>query len=78
MFVDAKLRTSVLMAAIVAAGLLAGTAADAASCSSWRATCVKRGGGADCDAKFDKCMATGTWTEGAKFGGGTHSGVTKK
>ena len=50
----------------------------AASCSSWKATCEKRGGSDYCSAQFDKCMATGTWTEGAKFGGGTHSGVTKK
>ena len=50
----------------------------AASCSSWKATCEKRGGGADCQSKFDQCMASGTWTEGAKFGGATHSGVTKK
>ncbi len=54
------------------------TAANAASCSSWKATCEKRGGGADCQVKFDQCMATGTFTEGAKFGGATHSGVTKK
>jgi hypothetical protein len=39
---------------------------------------VKRGGSSDCDAKFAQCMATGTWTEGAKWGGGTHTGVTKK
>lgn len=62
----------------VAASLSVAPAADAASCSSWRASCVKRGGGSACDAKFDKCMATGTWTEGAQWGGATHSGVTKK
>lgn len=61
-----------------AAALSVASVADASSCSSWRATCQKRGGGADCDAKFDKCMSTGTWTEGAKWGGGTHTGVTKK
>lgn len=63
--------------ACFAAALLPG-AADAATCSGWRATCVKRGGSSDCDAKFAQCMATGTWTEGAKWGGATHSGVTKK
>ncbi len=68
----------VLALLTAAAGLPFALSAEAASCSGWRATCQKRGGGADCDAKFDKCMATGTWTEGAKFGGGTHSGVTKK
>ena len=57
---------------------LAAAPAFAASCSSWKATCEKRGGGAECQAKFDKCMATGTFTEGAKFGGATHSGVEKK
>lgn len=50
----------------------------AASCSSWKATCEKRGGGSYCDAQFSQCMTSGTWTEGAKFGGATHSGVTKK
>ena len=50
----------------------------AASCSSWKATCEKRGGGPYCDSQFSQCLATGTWTEGAKFGGGTHSGLVKK
>ena len=58
--------------------ILASAPAFAASCSSWKATCEKRGGGDTCQAKFDKCMATGTFTEGAKFGGATHSGVEKK
>lgn len=50
----------------------------AASCSSWKATCEKRGGGSYCEAQYSKCMATGTWVEGAQYGGGTHSGLTKK
>jgi hypothetical protein len=49
----------------------------AASCSTWKATCEKRGGGSYCEAQFSKCLATGTWVEGSKFGGGTHSGLTK-
>lgn len=61
----------VMLAAVV-------PAAEAASCSSWRATCQTRGGGSDCDAKFAKCMKTGTWTEGQKWGGGTHTGLTRK
>ena len=59
--------------------IVLGTApAFAASCSSWKSTCDSRGGGSYCDAQFAKCMKTGTWTEGAKFGGATHTGVEKK
>jgi len=50
----------------------------ASSCSSWKSTCVSRGGGSYCEAQFSKCLKTGSWTEGAKFGGATHSGLTKK
>jgi hypothetical protein len=50
----------------------------AASCSSWKATCDKRGGGDYCSTQFSQCLSTGTWTEGAKFGGAKHSGLTKK
>jgi hypothetical protein len=57
---------------------LAAAPAFAASCSDWKATCESRGGGAACQAKFDKCMKSGTFTEGEKFGGATHSGLTKK
>jgi hypothetical protein len=53
-------------------------AAHAASCSDWKATCESRGGAAYCEAQFAKCLKTGSWTEGAKFGGATHSGLTKK
>ena len=63
--------------AATATALLA-AAAEAATCSGWRATCLKRGGGSACDDKFAQCMTTGTWTEGAKWGGATHGGVTKK
>ena len=60
--------------------LVAGSSATvlAASCSDWKATCESRGGGSACEAKYDKCMKTGTFTEGAAFGGATHSGVTRK
>jgi hypothetical protein len=50
----------------------------AASCSSWKATCESRGGGSRCGAQFAKCMKTGTWVEGANYGGATHSGLQKK
>ena len=50
----------------------------AASCSSWKALCEKRGGSDYCQAQFNRCLQTGTWTEGDKFGGATHTGVTKK
>ncbi len=65
--------------AVVLIGVVSGgVSASAASCSSWKATCENRGGAAYCETQFAKCMKTGTWTEGAKFGGATHSGVTKK
>jgi hypothetical protein len=61
------------------AALVSGaSAASAASCSSWKSTCESRGGSSYCDAQFAKCMKTGTWTEGAKFGGATHTGLAKK
>lgn len=72
-----RFSTAAFLALAVSAMVASGPAA-AASCSSWKATCQSRGGGADCDAKFAKCMKTGTWKEGAKFGGATHSGVEKK
>ena len=59
-------------------------AASAASCSSWRATCVKRATSFNpsylpqCDAMFNACLSSGCFTEGAKFGGATHCGLTKK
>ena len=62
----------------VAASSVAASASLAASCSDWKATCESRGGGSSCQAKFAKCLKTGTWTEGSAFGGGKHSGVTKK
>ncbi|MFN3867751.1 MAG: hypothetical protein ACK4MF_01650 [Hyphomicrobiaceae bacterium] len=67
--------SAVLAAAV--ASLFAVGSANAASCSSWKATCESRGGGASCDAKYAKCLKTGTFTEGAKFGGATHTGLAK-
>lgn len=56
---------------------LGGGQALAASCSSWKAICESRGGGSACDAKYAKCLKTGRFTEGAKWGGATHSGLSK-
>jgi hypothetical protein len=59
-------------------------AASAASSSSWRATCVKRATAINqnylpqCDANFNACLSSGCFTEGARFGGATHCGLTKK
>ena len=78
------------MRRIVAAavlGLLAvvlAQAASAASCSSWRATCVKRSKAVnpsylpECDAKFSACLSSGCFAEGERFGGANHCGLTKK
>lgn len=65
-----------LAAAVLA--IAAVTPASASSCSSWKSTCESRGGGAYCQSQFAKCMKSGAWTEGAKFGGTTHTGLTKK
>lgn len=71
---------NLILGLVVGAGVavLGGVSAHAATCSSWKATCEARGGSSYCEAQFAKCMKTGTWTEGAKFGGATHTGVTKK
>lgn len=66
----------IVMAALVVTTLGLGQA-QAASCSSWKATCESRGGGSACDAKYAKCLKTGKFTEGAKWGGATHSGLSK-
>lgn len=68
---------TILLAATAVVG--AANTAEAGTCSSWRATCESRGGSVSgCQSKFDKCMATGTWTEGAQFGGTVHKGVRRK
>jgi hypothetical protein len=74
-----------LIAAIAAllALIPAGTAS-AASCSTWRATCVKRATSFNtnwlpqCDAKFNECLSNGCFTEGAHFGGANHCGLSRK
>lgn len=66
----------IVMAAF-AAMVLGNGQALAASCSSWKSTCESRGGGAACEAKYAKCLKSGTFTEGAKWGGKTHSGLAK-
>lgn len=73
------MRRMLLAVGVAAIGSFAGVGPSvAASCSEWKATCESRGGGASCEAKFAKCLKTGTWTEGSAFGGGKHSGVTRK
>ncbi len=47
------------------------------SCSSWKSTCEGRGGGAACVAKFNSCKKSGCFTEGEKWGGATHCGLSK-
>jgi hypothetical protein len=42
---------------------------------------MKRGGAEfaqQCVVKFDACLSSGCFTEGARFGGATHCGLTKK
>jgi hypothetical protein len=56
-------------------------AAFAITCSGWKAICIDRGGAryaAQCDAKFRGCLSSGCFTEGVKYGGGRHCGITKK
>jgi hypothetical protein len=53
-------------------------AAAADSCSGWS---MKRGDAEfaqQCVVKFDACLSSGCFTEGARFGGATHCGLTKK
>jgi hypothetical protein len=67
----------ILLAVMV---LLAATTApsSAATCSHWKKVCDSRAGGAACDAKFQKCLKDGSWQEGDKWGGKTHTGLGKK
>jgi hypothetical protein len=56
-----------------------GTPAVAADmCSTWKNTCMGRRGGPACEEKHKTCLKSGCFTEGAKYGGGTHCGLTKK
>jgi hypothetical protein len=71
-----------LLAAMAALLIIAFTqTAFAISCSGWKAICINRGGAtyaAQCDSKFRECLSNGCFTEGVKFGGATHCGITKK
>jgi hypothetical protein len=73
-----------LIASAPAVVAFASTPAAAASCSSWKVTCVNRANSVNprylpqCDAKFDACLTSGCFAEGARFGAATHCGLTKK
>ena len=51
----------------------------AGSCKSWLATCNSRTGGSpsSCSAKYSDCLQSGCFTEGKRYGGGTHCGLKK-
>jgi hypothetical protein len=51
-------------------------AANANSCSGWKAICETRGPG--CAAKHAACLKSGCWTEGKAHGGATHCGLVKR
>jgi hypothetical protein len=61
--------------------LVSAQVAAAASCSSWKGTCLKRVRPQfvwQCESKFSACLTSGCFTEGPKFGAATHCGLTKK
>lgn len=78
--------TATRFTAAIAASLtlLSIATASAATCSGWRATCVKRASASNpgflpqCEVKFNACLSNGCFTEGASFGGATHCGLTRK
>jgi hypothetical protein len=78
------MRLCIVFTAVIFTLASSEVAVAAVSCSSWRATCVKRATAVspgylpDCDAKFNACLSSGCFTEGKRFGGGTHCGLTKK
>ena len=78
------MRLAIVIAAATFALASAQTATAAASCSSWRATCVGRAHAyfpnylPECDAKFKACLSSGCFSEGNRFSGATHCGLTKK
>jgi hypothetical protein len=52
----------------------------AGSCKSWLATCNSRTGGgspSSCSGKYSDCLQSGCFTEGKRYGGGTHCGLKK-
>jgi hypothetical protein len=74
-----KLAFAFTVAAVLA--LVSAQPASAASCSTWKATCMQRGGAQfaqDCASKFNACLASGCFTEGKKYGGATHCELTRK
>ena len=81
-----KLSSALAIAALLA--VVSAEAASVASCSGWRATCMKRSlasaraGGEEwtqlCDSKFSECLSSGCWTEAPRFGGATHCDLSKK
>jgi hypothetical protein len=76
------MRLSIVVAAAMFTLASSEVAVAAASCSSWRATCVERATAVspgylpECDAKFNACLSAGCFTEGKRFGGATHCGLT--
>jgi hypothetical protein len=50
--------------------------AQQSSCSGWKSVCESRGPG--CGSKYAACLKSGCWTEGEKYGGGTHCGLAKR
>jgi hypothetical protein len=77
-------RTLALIASAAVLAFAVADTASAATCSSWRAACVKRSKSfnpqylPECDAKFNACLSSGCFTEGASFGGASHCGLAKK
>jgi hypothetical protein len=78
------MKFSIAIATACALTLASAATASAASCSSWRAVCVKRATSVNpgylpqCADKFNACLSSGCFTEGASFGGATHCGLDKK
>jgi invasion protein IalB len=55
-------------------GSATGRSSLASFCNGWKATCLSRTGGDSdfCALKVSACRLSGCFTEGSKFGGGTH------
>jgi hypothetical protein len=73
-----RLAFVVAIAAVLA--LDSAEAASAASCSGWRAICLKRAGSRPepCESKFRTCLSSGCFAEIPQFGGANHSGLAKE
>jgi hypothetical protein len=76
------MRNALIAASFVVLGTslcaLGTPAAAADMCSTWKSTCMGRGGGPACGEKHKACLKSGCFTEGTKYGGGTHCGLAKK